>query len=758
MRHGAGRRRRDRRSRRRAGYLYQEGGILSPDGHCRAFDAQRAGHGRSATALGIVVLKRLAERAGRRRPYLRGDQGLGDQQRRLAEGRLHRAERRRPGGGDRARRWRIAGVDAETISYIEAHGTGTALGDPIEIAALTQAFRAQHRQAAASARSARSRPTSATWTRAAGVAGLIKTVLALQHRQHPAQPALRAPNPQIDFANSPFYVNTALADWPAERRTAPRRRQLVRHRRHQRARRSSKRRRRSPPAGPSRPWQLLVLSARTADRAGAGDRQSGRAISSSTPTSTWPMSPTRSRSGARRSTTAACWSAATATTRWRALEARDPQRVLTDARRSQRRAGRVHVPRPGRAVCRTWPASSTRPSRCSASTIDRCAELLQPHLGLDLREVLYPDLRIEDRRSRIEDAESSILDPLSSILDQTQYAQPALFAVEYALAQLWMALGRAAAGDDRPQHRRVCRRLPGRRLLAGGCAGAGRGARAADAGAARRRDAGGRAARAELRPLLGAELSLAAVNGPALCVVSGPCRGDRRRSTSSSRARDVQLPAAAHLARLPLGDDGPDPGAVHRRGAQGALASAGACPISPTSPAPGSRPSRRPTQATGRATCASRCASRRGCEALLAEPERLLLEVGPGHTLGSLCQQHPACEARAGGAGAASLPPPASSSPISAFVLATLGKLWLAGVAVDWRGLYAGERRQRCPCRPIPSSASATGRPGARTCRRGGAPAHAHRQAAGYRRLVLRPFLETLLAAVACSNQRKRRG
>src|SRR5262249_9769626 len=109
-----------------------------------------------------------------------------------------------------------AGVDADTIGMVEAHGTGTALGDPAEVAALTKAFRRQtSRRSFCALGSVKSNigPLDA----AAGVAGLIKLVLSIQNREIPATLHCERPNPAIDFEASPFYVNTALREWPREK-------------------------------------------------------------------------------------------------------------------------------------------------------------------------------------------------------------------------------------------------------------------------------------------------------------------------------------------------------------------------------------------------------------------------------------------------------------------------------------------------------------------------------------------------------------
>jgi acyl transferase domain-containing protein len=200
-------------SPRASGYLYQPGMIMSPDGHCRPFDARGQGIVAGEGA-GIVVLKRLSEA--------------------LADGDTIRAviigSAINNDGADKVgftapsvqgqseaitMAQAMAGVEPGTIQYIEAHGTGTELGDPIEIAALTQAFRLGTEQrnfcAIGSVKS-----NMGHLDAAAGIAGLLKTMLALEHRQIPPTLHVEQPNPNIDFAGSPFYIATRLADWPSQ--------------------------------------------------------------------------------------------------------------------------------------------------------------------------------------------------------------------------------------------------------------------------------------------------------------------------------------------------------------------------------------------------------------------------------------------------------------------------------------------------------------------------------------------------------------
>ncbi len=190
------------------GYVYRPGMVMSPDGHCRAFDEQAAGTV-GGNGVGIVVLKKLAAalRDGDHiHAVIKGTATNNDGNQKVGFA--------APGveGQSKviAQALRNAGVGADTISYIETHGSGTLLGDPIELTALTKAFNSTRKQFCAIGSV---KTNIGHLDAAAGVAAFIKTVLALQNKQLPASLNYHKPNPNIDFSNSPFYVNTALRHW-----------------------------------------------------------------------------------------------------------------------------------------------------------------------------------------------------------------------------------------------------------------------------------------------------------------------------------------------------------------------------------------------------------------------------------------------------------------------------------------------------------------------------------------------------------------
>ena len=194
----------------RTGYPYREDMILSPDGHCRAFDADARGTV-FGSGSGIVVLKPLD------RAMETGDEILA-----VIEGSAvnndgaSKVGYTAPGVTGQAGVIEAALMDAcidpRTISYVEAHGTGTTLGDPVEITALTRAFR-KHTSDRGFCAVGSVKTNVGHLIEAAGVCGLIKTVLALKHKQLPPSLHFQRPNPAIDFQGSPFYVETALSDW-----------------------------------------------------------------------------------------------------------------------------------------------------------------------------------------------------------------------------------------------------------------------------------------------------------------------------------------------------------------------------------------------------------------------------------------------------------------------------------------------------------------------------------------------------------------
>ncbi|KAA9353449.1 polyketide synthase [Larkinella humicola] len=192
-----------------SGYLYQEGAMLSNDGHCRPFSADARGTVFSDGA-GIVLLKGLEDARRDGDPILAVIKGVGINNDGGGKGSFT-APNAEGQAGAIAMALQDARVDPSTIGYIEAHGTATPIGDPIEIEGLKMAFGAQTATQFCAIGSIKS--NMGHLTTAAGVAGFIKTVLALRHKQIPSSIHYAAPNPAIDFGSSPFFVNTALTAW-----------------------------------------------------------------------------------------------------------------------------------------------------------------------------------------------------------------------------------------------------------------------------------------------------------------------------------------------------------------------------------------------------------------------------------------------------------------------------------------------------------------------------------------------------------------
>lgn len=190
------------------GYMYQEGMIMSPDGHCRAFDEQAEGTV-GGEGCGVVVLKSLKQ-ALKDKDHIYG----------VIKGSAYNNDGGRKVGYTAPsiegqsevikKALNISRVEAESISYIEAHGTGTTLGDPVEIESLKKAFQTDKKQFCAIGSV---KTNIGHLDSAAGVAGFIKTTLSLYHQMLPPSLHYKKPNPKIDFESSPFYVNTTPVPW-----------------------------------------------------------------------------------------------------------------------------------------------------------------------------------------------------------------------------------------------------------------------------------------------------------------------------------------------------------------------------------------------------------------------------------------------------------------------------------------------------------------------------------------------------------------
>ncbi len=660
------------------GYRYEEGSILSPDGHCRAFDAG-AGGTVSSSGAGIVVLKRLEDaladgdtihaiikgsainndgslKAGYTAPSVEGQAAV------IGEA-LH-----------------MAGVSSSSISYIEAHGTATALGDPVEVAALSQAFRADTTKKGFCALGSVKTNIGHLDT-AAGVAGLIKTVLALKHQQLPPSLHYRHPNPSIDFDDSPFYVNSELNAWKAN--GEPRR------------------------AGVSsfgiggtnahvileeaptfehddvgRPSHLLLLSAKTSSalRTAASNLAEHLRQHSQLNLNDVAYTLQAGREPLDHRMMLVCRDTADAVA---ALEAQDASRVRVSVQETNERP--VVFMFPGQGAQHVGMSRGLYESESAfRAQVDRCAELLQVQVGCDLRSLLFPPT---------EQAEEA-----ATQLTQTRYTQPALFIVEYALAQLWMKWGvqpRAMIGHSVGEYVAAC--LAGVMSLEDALAlvaARGRLMQGVPHGAMLSVSLPER----EVVPLLDERLSLAAVNSPSFCVVAGETQaveeleqrltGDgrhcRRLHTSHAFHSRMMEPILAPFGELVKATKLNPPRVPYISNLTGAAIR----PDEATDPLYWVRQLRETVRFDA------------GLQELFHIPQAILLEVGPGQTLHTLARRHE--HKNAAHVSIASLPRPQEQQTDAESIMRAAGEIWLAGRRLDWLSFNSGRRNRRVPLPTYP--------------------------------------------------------
>ncbi|NJO80634.1 MAG: SDR family NAD(P)-dependent oxidoreductase [Cyanobacteria bacterium RM1_2_2] len=664
-----------------AGYLYQEGGIYSPDGHCRAFDANARGTV-AGSGLGIVVLKLLEDALQDGdciQAVIKGSAVNNDGAQKVsytapsipAQANVIRAAHL------------VADISSDTISYVETHGTGTALGDPIEIAALTEAFQTSAAPAPQTCAIGSLKPNIGHLDTAAGIASLIKTALALKHRQIPPSLHFQQPNPQINFAQSPFYVNTQLSDWHSPDANLPLRAGVSSfgiggtnaHVVLESAPEPS-------PSSPSRPWQILTLSAKTAS---ALDSATDRLLSHLRQHPNLNLADVaytlqRGRRAFPHRRTVLCQTVADTI---QALESNDPHRLFTQAASPSQRAITFLFPGQG-SQYPTMGRDLYQHEPHFRATIDHCCALLQPHLDLDLRTLLYPS--------------TSPLTPPP--LTQTRYAQPALFVVEYALAQLWLSWGiqpSAMIGHSIGEY--VAATLVGvfeledaLRLVAL------RGQLMQDCPAGAMLSVALSEAEIESKLMVNsANLSIAAVNAPCSCVVSGTLDAidalEQQLTAESIACRRLQT---SHAFHSPL------------------MASAMA-PLREQFQSVQLHPPQLPfiSNLTGTWITAAEATNpdywiqhlrypvrfASGVSELLQKPNLILLEVGAGRTLSTLAKQ----TARTSSSTQilTSLRHPQQQEADIAILFTSLGQLWLSGVEINRSRLYP-RQQQRIPLPTYP--------------------------------------------------------
>lgn len=661
----------------KAGYLYEEGGMLSADGHCRPFDANSSGT-LFNSGVGVVALKRLEDAvADRDRIYavIRGAATNND-----GDDKVSFTAPSVAGQCDViCQALDQAGFLADSIGYVEAHGTATPLGDPIEIEALTKAFR-RDTQKQEFCRIGSVKSNVGHLVAAAGVAGLIKTALSLYHRKIPASINFKAPNPAIDFSSSPFTVAGETVDWdsgPQPRRAGVSSFGVGGTNAHvvleewEQQPESEK-----PPLS----WQLIPVSARSEDAL--------RDLATSVGSRLEPMGDAELADAAF---TLQTGRSGLAQRRFVvARDGKDAAAALAEDSPNSGGRGALKIADPGIAFL--FPGQgSQHPNMCFGlysslpvvrRTIERCAEVLSDSTNIDLIDLLYGG----DDTARAER------------LRQTANAQPALFAVEYAIARAWMAAGiqpSALVGHSIGEFVAAC---------VAGVFDADDGIRlVARRGELMQQMPTGsmlsvRAAPEAVEALAQGDLCLAAINAASLCVLSGPDSAiDKARKTLEEQDIACSVLHTSHAFHSEMMDGAVEP--LVEAVAKLTLREP-SIPIVST--------------ATGTWLDAQEATSPRywgeqlrqtvkfgpAIERLSEERSWIMIESGPRRVATQLARQQVAAQKRH-----VILPTLGDDAGADEDVvnwLKAIGNAWIAGASPDWQELHLGSDRARCPLPTYP--------------------------------------------------------
>jgi amino acid adenylation domain-containing protein len=665
-------------SPQKSGHLYQEGGMLSNDGHTRTFDASAQGTTFSDGA-GMVVMKRLSDARADGDTILAVIRGAA-----LNNDGANKVSFTAPSVEGQATviasAHELAGVDPRTISYVEGHGTATPLGDPVEVEALTLAFR-QKTADRGFCGIGSIKSNFGHLTAAAGVAGLVKTVLALRHELLPTTVHFEKPNPRIDFDSSPFFVVASATPWP--RGAQPRRAGISSfgvggtnaHIVVEEAPLAAE-------SGPSLPRQLLLLSARTPAALDAATANL-RAFLASRPDVNLADVAYTLHAGRRAFSHRRYVVAEDARDAAKMLAEPDPRRSGTRA--TDRRDPPVAFLFPGQGAQYVgMGANLYRDDPMFKLLVDQCAEGLLPHLGRDLREVMYPA--------------GGNTDEAAATLRRTEFTQAALFTIEYALANVWMNLGiRPVSMVGHSVGEFVCAVLASVMRLEDALqlvAARGKLMQHLPPGTM----LSVRMPAAKVEPRLTGDLAIASTNGPSLCVVSGPTEAVIRLQKQLEAEEVVCKPLhTSHAFHSPMMDPAIEPFlALARTMSFSApklpfVSTVTALPITAeqaTDPMYWARHLRqtvRFAEAVGE---------------VWKDPARVLLEVGPRTTLATLARQQIADKTRQ--FAISSLADTADDDAEWTALLGAVGQLWLSGVGIDARRLYEHQNRRRIPLPTYP--------------------------------------------------------
>ncbi|BAY81670.1 polyketide synthase type I [Calothrix parasitica NIES-267] len=708
----------------KSGYLYQADGVLSPDGYCRSFDARGEGTV-FGNGVGIVVLKKLSDAIADGDCIYAVIKGSG-----INNDGSQKVGLTAPSVTGQANviatTLEKAGIKPETIGYIETHGTGTALGDPIEISALNKVFR-QHTKERKICALASVKSNIGHLDAAAGIAGLIKAALAVKYGKIPPSLNFESPNPQIDFDNSPFYVNNQLQTW--ESNGTPRRAAVS-----------------SFGMGGTNAHIVLEENLTPSYRTPLSLLRRGEENHT-------PLSLLRRGDGEPLR-----WAGSPTCSKWRG-EVKDSSQLLLISAKTKSalktatanlgnylkshqnvnladiaytlQIGRQALEQRRFIVCQNHQqaiqilsninddSSITKTSQAAnktlvfmfsgqgsqyenmgrelyetqsvfRETVDNCCTLLKPHIDFDLRTIIYPSL-----------FSPSLTPSLPHSLTDTIYAQPAIFVIEYALAQLWMSWGirpQAAIGHSIGEY------------VAGAIANVFSLEDALEIVALRGQlmqkcPTGSMLAvsltESQVKPYLAlnSSLTIAVINSSKMCVVSGNNDAIKQLEESLT-AQEISCRRlhTSHAFHSPMMESAVKP----------LVEKIGKIKLnSPSLPFISNVTGTwiTPEQATDpnywgnhlRQTV--RFAD--GINEVLQQSSPILLEVGAGRTLSTIAKQAIANQKQSVPS-LTSLRHPQEKKSDEDLILNALGQLWELGVKVDWNGFYQGEKRQRIPLPTYP--------------------------------------------------------